>query len=350
MITNAAAADASTWALDAKGDAVETSPQKNDADQFDARSVSPNSAVVRRAIGARREEELDRMDPVGPISGFMLKWIGLNTTRRISNLCKTIGFGAFLKPVRVYPTMPANTPLQFEGKSTTVAKLAASLNPKLFTINDERTQKPSLKPTETRFEMLPSKRDANHYSLLYYVKAPDEDMPIPILGRLYDYVRPILWGSKADWEAVQIDINKQTGKPEGMVYESCNYTDKPGSYFARSSADLHLRCEVKKTGEGTWEHTLIQKNGSQVVSEISDPFSEGRPHVAYVSWNGGFDLTSKLKTLGYGSGEKMLEPLEDPAFSELDLDTFQDQGFDLRAGWLKDRKSVALPITMTQEA
>lgn len=327
---------------------VEKSGSRQDPDGFEQTPSSPNAAAIRNAVSGRRREELEETEPAGPVSQFLLMFLGLNTTRRISNLCKSVGFGGFLKPIRVYPTISAQTELKFCGQSVLVSELAASLKPKFFTINEERTKKPSLRPTEVRYEMLPSKKMQNHYSIIYYVKAPDEDMPIPILGKLYDYVRPILWGSKADWEAIQIDINKQSGEPQSLVFESSNYTDKPASYFSRTSSDLHLRCEVKKTGDDTWEHTLIQKDGKRSTTEVPDPFSEGRPDFAFVSWNGGFDLTSRLKQMGYGKGEKLLDELEDPAFSELDLDTFQAEGFDLRAGWLADRKSVALAMPLEQ--
>ena len=175
MINGAATADAGQLNIDGGIIPSAKSSKEGSRDLFDSMPASSNGETVRRAISTRREEELDRMEPAGAVSRFMLKWLGLNTTRRISNFVKTIGGGAFLKPVRVYPTMPASTPLVFGKKTTTVSELAASFNPRLYTINDERTQKDSLKPTETRYEMLPSKRDENHYSLLYYIKAPDEE-------------------------------------------------------------------------------------------------------------------------------------------------------------------------------
>ena len=315
-----------------------------------ARTPSPTfseSGVVQHA------KDLVHADSSGPVTKMMLRVLGKNFTRRVSNLFKCMGIGSFLEAVRTYMILGPEVfvrktdgaRLQVDGQDINMAQLAARFKPKIFTINAERLNDPDLKPTDIRYEVLPPK-DSDCLSIIYYIKAEDEHMPIPIIGKLYGLVRPVLWGSKPDWEAVVVDVNRNTGEAEKLTYETCNLTANPASYYALSPRDLHLKCEVEKQNDGSWMHSLKHK-GKLKTKTVEDPFLESNNvGMAYISWNGGFELGSVCEQLGYGEGDRLLEQTEEAPLNFLSSKKYGEGGFDLKVGWANYLKNKGVKIAL----
>jgi hypothetical protein len=186
-----------------------------------------------------------------------------------------------------------------------------------------------------RYEVLPPRQGKNSYSILYYIKRPHERMPFPFIGSLLDWVRPVLWGSRAEWNAIEVDIDRDKFVPESLNYESSNYSANPLSFETTTSSDLHL--PAKATGsDKKWTVTLSQKDNRAKTREIESPFlSDTHAAFAFVNWNGDLDLVNAAKLLGYQS----LYPMEDPPLSFLDINTYRKEALDLRNAWLKRRQT-----------
>lgn len=323
------------------------------SDGYD-RGLIRRPTTMIQSITRQYQNDSKDDEAISGVSGFMLKTLGLTATRRISNLIRDIGIGEFLQAKRTYPVFDPEsriekrdgTALIISSREIRAGELAHRFRPILFTINEERLLNSALVAKEIRFEVLPPKRGSTEISILYYVKTDDEDMPIPVLGKLYDWVRPMLWGSKADWEVIQLDVDLETGKPVRLIYETSNCTSDPKSYYACKPSSLHLKCVVENK-DRAWTHTTFQKNGESKTCEVLDPFKHSdRPNVAYVAWNGSFEMCSVLRDKGYGKHEQRLWQLDDPTCSFLDIATYKKEGFDLRAGLFRDRKKgeIELPL------
>jgi hypothetical protein len=258
----------------------------------------------------------------------MSQILGRTLTRRLSNLVSCFGLGHFFVAQRDYPILQPHD------------ELALKFQPRLLTINEKQMGDSSLKPNQLRYEILPAAQDKDTYSIIYYVGLPSEELPIPILGKLYNLIRPVLYGSKQDWEAIQVDIDKNTGEPVGLSYETSNYSNTPMSYNLTNSVDLHLLTKVSKMPDGSWRHTVKQKNGSIQSTQVDNPFKD-TTHAALclVAWNGSLDITERVAQ----NSHLKQYPLDDSKLQFLDIDTYQNEGFDLRATWVEKQLSLVLP-------
>ncbi|MEI6805626.1 MAG: hypothetical protein WCK49_03855 [Myxococcaceae bacterium] len=263
--------------------------------------------------------------PQGPnlIVYGMSQVLGQMLTRRFSNLLSCAGLGQFLPAQREYSVLQPWD------------ELATRFQPKIFTISENQSKDPGLKPNQLRYEILPPQKDSNCYSIIYFLGLPTEKLPVPILGTLYDCVRPVLFGSKHDWEAIQIDIDRDTMEPVGMSFETCNYSNAPDTYDLISRKDLHLFTKISKTPNGTWKREIQQKNGTIQTTEVQNPFRDStHANMAVVSWNTSLDLCDQVAQ----NSNLKLYPVDMPDTQFMDMDTYRKEGIDLRAAWLEKRR------------
>jgi hypothetical protein len=270
--------------------------------------------------------------------------------RQISNFFSYLGFGVLFDAHRNYVVLPANCviknsqglPLQIEGKEQTAQSLAEEFKPSFTTISPIQAIDKEIQMQEIRYEILPPVERQSHYTIIYYVRRPNESFPIPILGKLYEWVRPILYGTKQDWEPIQIDVNRDTGEPEAVVYETSNYTGDASTFDILSPRNLHLCTKITKQKKGGWNHVVYQKDGNLRSSEISNPFRGHQLEIAFVSWNGLYDVRELVEKRGYKASDHLsdssLYELPVVALFFLDIDTYCDNGIDLRASWIESRK------------
>ncbi len=290
-----------------------------------ALQTSPSMPVDSFTNACHQYLEDHEHRPQGPgcIVFGMSQFLGQTLTRRLSNLVSCVGLRQFFPAQRDYPVLGA------------CDELAMRFAPKLFTIDSKQSQDPALKPSQLRYEILPHQEDKDYLSIVYFVGLPTEKMPIPVLGKLYDWVRPVLFGSKQDWEAIQIDVDRKTGEPIGISYETSNYSNSPESYDLVSRKELHLFAKVSKMPNGTWVHTVQQKNGKIQTCEVPNPFREGpRPSLAIVSWNTSLDICDRVAK----NSELKLYALEELKPQFMDMDMYRAEGMDLRATWLMQRR------------
>lgn len=268
--------------------------------------------------------------PEGPsmfVYGMSLL-LGQKTTRRLSNLISCTGLPQFYPARREYPIL---------GPSD---EMAARFQPKLSTMSEA-----IIKPRQIRYEILPKAEDKNYCSIIYYVGMETENLPIPVIGKLYDLARPVLFGAKHDWEAIQVDIDEKTQEPIGLSFETSNYSNSPESFDLVGSKDMHLFTRVEKKPDGTWEYTVQQKNGKIQKSTVSNPFKDGdQVNLSFVCWNGSFDLCDRVSQ----NSELKLYPFESPKPEFLDIDTYRQEGIDLRMDWLMKRKIGKFNLPMPQ--
>lgn len=299
--------------------------------------VTPQESLLPLAVKQPLDEfnnafrqclEDHRRQPEGPgvfVYG-MSQILGQTFTRRLSNLISCLGLGHFYPAQRNYPVLSSSD------------ELAQKFQPRLSTMNEQQ-----IKPTQLRYEILPTHKDKNSYSIVYYVGFPAEELPVPILGKLYNLIRPILYGSGQDWEAIRVDIDKNTEEPIGLSYETSNYANKPDSYYSARQEDLHLLTKVTKMPDGTWMHMISQKNGSVQTSPVENPFKDST-HAALclVAWNGSLDIGERVAR----NSNLTQYALDDSQLQFLDIDTYQNEGFDLRATWLNKQMNLVLPARL----
>ncbi len=258
---------------------------------------------------------------------FVALVLGHTLTRRISNLLSCVGLSGFYDAQRDYPILPSS-PERLE--------LAKKYAPILSSISESQAKCAQTNRSEVRYELIPPGDECKYYSLIYYLGFPTERMPISLLDRLYEWVRPVLYGSKKDWEAIQIDLDPKSMEPVAVSFETSNHLNDPASYNTLRSEDLHLKCRISKSENGLWKKVVTQQNDRTNEFEVSNPFVSGGMHPCFtiVSWNGSLELSSEIsdkpnmKTYRISTSEVRF----------LDLETFQNEGIDLRVGWLKDRK------------
>lgn len=258
----------------------------------------------------------------------MSQILGQTFTRRFSNLVSCLGFGQFFPAQRDYPVLPP------------CDEIALRFQPRLFTTNTNQIQDAEIQPNQLRYEILPTQQDKDYYSIVYYIGAPTEKLSSSILSKLYELVRPILYGSKSDWEAVQVDIHKNTQEPIGLSFETCNYSNLPQGYYLMRQEDLHLPAKISRMPDGTWVYSVQQKNKTVQRTEIAHPFKEGtHADLCIVSWNSSLDICDRVAE----KSELKVYPLENLTPQFMDIDTYQAEGIDLRATWLEKRLNLMLP-------
>lgn len=296
--------------------------------------------------------DAEQTPPAATVTRFFARILGDNFVRRVSNFFRLFNSRELYCARREYPVLPQTAQLRKsngslaleDGQAVTAKAIAERYKPATYTINKERIDDPGLTPDDMRYEVLPPKDGSSFYSIIYYIKSEDENMPLPVIGKIYDWLRPILWGSKADWEALQIDIDRDSLTPVGSTFETCLYNGNPKSYYTNVANKLHVRVDVKKLSNGAWEHIVYRRNGTKTTSSINDPFQDST-HVklAYVSWNGNFDIVESLQKRQYCltttvDHEQNMWITAQPGLEFLDIRTYRDQGFDLRSQWLRARK------------
>jgi hypothetical protein len=158
----------------------------------------------------------------------------------------------------------------------------------------------------------------------------------------------VLFGSRQDWEAIVIDINRNNAEPESMSFEVSNYTSDKSSFHLLNTNSFHLRVKMSKQDEKTWSHQVFQKNGDNKSSAVRDPFAQtSHPSLAFVLWNGSLDVEEMVKRRGYGvPGHHPTYELPDAPLSFLDIDTYCSEGIDLRAAWIDLRKQGQCVLRM----
>lgn len=253
----------------------------------------------------------------------MSQLLGQTFTRRLSNLFSCLGCHQFYPAQRNYPVLtPCDT-------------MVERFHPNLFTIDAKQSQDSGLRPNQLRYEILPPQEDKKYFSIVYFMGFPTERLPVPVLGKLYDLVRPVLFGNKHDWEAIQVDVDENTLEPIGISFETANYANSQDTYGMISRKDLHLFAKISKMPDGTWKYTVQQKNGKIQTSEVQNPFRDSEhANLAIVAWNSSLDLCDRVA----GNSELKLYKVETPKSEFMDMDTYRKEGIDLRMTWLSQRR------------
>lgn len=328
----------------------------NEADLFEPASAEKNKASQEASHFKDVCEQMLADHVHRPKTRIFLqvvaRMLGLTVARCISNVISFFTGQAWLEARRDYAILPMNArilnskgeALKIEDKTLTAQELAERFKPRLYTISEDQATDESMKAAEIRYEVLPPREGKNSYSVIYYIRREREHMPIPLIGSLLDLLRPVLWATKSEWNAIEIDIDRDNGEPESLNYESCNYTGDPMSYEITSANDLNLPAKAVLRDK-KWVHTLHQKDNRAKTHDIDNPFDKDtHPGFAFVNWNGGLDLTSATRLAGYQleaavTGKTRLYPMQDLSLKFLDIDTYRKEAIDLRNGWLKRRQT-----------
>lgn len=279
---------------------------------------------------------------------------GKKMVRCMANLVSSISGGRLFDAHRAYGVLPPQTllttkegmPLVRLGKQIIAADLAECYRPKLWSISEEQAQSTSLAPSQMRYEVLPPKDGKNEYTVIYYIKREQELALIPVLSWMYQKVKPFLFASKSEWNAVQVDIDRNTALPKQISFESSNYTADPQSFESMAYQDMNLVVTIEKR-ESKWVHTLYQKNQKAKAQDVAEPFaSDNRLELVFTNWHGSLDVKSMCEAKGYQSGPKRLMALQDAPMSFLDIDTYRTEAMDLREVWLERRKASQCQVLM----
>lgn len=299
--------------------------------------MSPDTQALLHTQDVKSQcEEDNGVQKNSSISRFSARLLGEKNMRRLSNILACFGMNPVFEARRDYPVLQPdaklktsqNKPLMIDGAPVSVEDLAKRYQPKFKTVKPDEI-------SDLRYEVLPPKTGNHVYSIMYYFKRETENMPIPIIGKMYDWLRVILFTNKHDWEVVQVDVNRDTGEAEGLSYETSNYTDNPVSYDTIQTRNLHLMAKLSKQN-GKWQHTVYQKNAQSRTIEVADPFENAvGPSLVLVSWNGSLDLESEYRRRG---GTQLSDCLQQNPLSFLDIRTFRQEGMDLRVLWTQTRK------------
>lgn len=260
---------------------------------------------------------------------------GNTFTRRFSNAIACTGLRHFFPAVRSYDVLPPNAKLTSSDGSVIIMngfhlsadRLAHLLKPIVFTINSSRLNNGDLSPSTLWYEVLPpSDHQQQYYSIKYYIGCNDEDHPHSMINRLYDAVRPILWGSKRDVEALKVQFDRDSGQVHSLTFESSNYSADPKSYYASGTRTTHQLREVTNNYDGTWSYVPAQDAYPIAAEKLKNPLGEfEHPELVFVSWNGAFDLRERVQNKGHASLRT-----EQPILQFLDAYTYTREGMDLR--------------------
>lgn len=280
--------------------------------------------------------------------------LGLSVARCLSNIISFFTGSDLLGARRDYGLLPPHSvllnakdePLKLNGQDMTAKMLAERFKPHIYTISEDQATDDSVRPAEIRYEVLPpDSQGKDTYALIYYVRRESERLPIPLIGTIWELIRPLLYGTKSEWNAIEIDIDRETGTPLSIAYESSNYTSDPLSYEMTGNNDVHLPAKVVLK-DNKWTHTVNQKDGKGKSHVIENPFEKDtHPSFSFVNWDGDLDLVNAAKLLGYESQESatnkrtLLYDMKDLPLSFLDIDTYRSQALDLRNLWLKRRQT-----------
>lgn len=327
----------------------------NDEDLFEPSRAkgtpNPKASHFKDVIAQMLTDHADR-PKTRVLLQIVARMLGLTIARCLSNIILYVTGCAWLEARRDYAVLPPEAkivtatgePLKVDGAELTVQKFAERFKPKMFTISEDQAIDENMKAVEIRYEVLPPREGKNSYSIIYYVRREREHMPIPLVGVLLDLIRPLLWATKSEWNAIEIDVDRNTGEPESLNYESTNYTADPLSYEITSTNDVHLPVKVALRDK-KWTHTLYQKNNRGKSREIENPFQgDTRPSFTFVNWNGGLDLVNAAQLSGYKasaepSSKTRLYSMSDLPMRFLDIQTYRKEAIDLRNEWLKRRQT-----------
>jgi hypothetical protein len=253
----------------------------------------------------------------------------------LSNLLNACRCADIYPAHRDYAVLPPQARLKFDPG--TAEALAQRYVPSFKTLKAEHGCDASVAPKQLRYEVLPPKAGNPVYSIIYYVGMDTEKLPIPVIGKMYSWARVLLYGAQQDWEAIQVDVNAHTGRPEGLSYESSNYTGDPATFDTIQRRNLHLRTRVALARDGSWQHTIYQKNGQARSVETTDPFEGDKgPAMLVVAWNGSFDLQAVARHRGV---DKMFDFSDQPErLAFLSIKDIRATSMDLRVSWTQARK------------
>lgn len=329
----------------------------NDGDLFEAEQgvfsqKAAKASHFREVCEQMLEDHKDR-PKTRVVLQVVARLLGLTIARCLSNMILYFTGQIFLEARRDYAVLPPSavlknsegTPLLIEGKEITAQGLAERFKPNMSTISEDQSIDENYRPVEIRYEVLPPRQGKENYALVYYIRRTTEHMPIPVIGMLLDLIRPIFWSTKSEWNAIEINIDRETGEPLSINYEGSNYTGDPLSFEMTSTNDVHLPVKVV-CRKNQWNHTLHQRDGRAKAHNIENPFAVStHPNFAFVNWSGGLDLATSAKLFGYEVAESVrnrntvLYPLPDLPLAFLDIHTYREQAIDLRNAWLKRRQS-----------
>ena len=284
-------------------------------------------------------------------SNVLARMFGKVLLSRISNVFASLGLGEFYSSRRDYSVLPPSTllktqagsPLVLKDKPCTAEDLAQHFAPCFFTTNQAQSKDPNQCISQLRYEVLPPRSGKDYYAIIYYMGRESEVYPFPLVSRLLNWTRSVFWGTKRDWKTVEIDVDRNTGKANRILFESSNYTDIPESFNQTSPKDLHLYTQMAAVGD-QWTYTLTQKDGQSRQVQIEDPFKID-PHVnlSLVSWNASIDLKNRAEQRGCRDFYPMPKK---PELSFLDIQTFCQERMDLRLEWMQERKRGRCPLIL----
>ena len=250
------------------------------------------------------------------LAQILARLFGQKPMRQISNFFSNFGMGIFFDAQRDYAVLPTSCviktsqglPLKIKGQEQTAQSFAEQFKPQFLTISPIQAVDKTIQVKEMRYEILPPSQGKSHYTIIYYVRRKSESLPVPILGKLYDWIRPILYGSKEDWEPIQINVHRDTGEPEAIVYETSNYTGDGGTFDLVSPKNLHLCTKIMKQKNGSWRHSVYQKDGNVKSVDIENPFHDNQLEMIFVSWNGLYDVRQMVEKRGYQTSINIGQP------------------------------------------
>lgn len=174
---------------------------------------------------------------------------------------------------RQYNVVEPNETFLFKNQPSNIENLAKQYLPEMYILKELH----DIKPEKVYYEVIDSDRN---FSIVYRVVYPTENVPSFFINSIYSFYRAFFYGSKKDIEFTQIDINKETGTINRVLFET-------SSALPKSLLQIHISAEIIKYNEG---YSLKTKDESLFLENL--PLNDTHLQIATVTWNHLFSLPS----------------------------------------------------------
>lgn len=172
---------------------------------------------------------------------------------------------------REYDVIEPDKTVIFKDTSLKTENLATIYLPEFFFPKELQDPKPEL----VTYEIIQNK---NNFSIVYRLIYPTENVPSFYLNKIYSEFRKLYYGSEKDIEFVQIDINKETGIIDRILFET-------SSVSYNSLLQKHIPVEIINE-----EDKYSLKLGEEKRYFNNIPLNETHLQLVVISWNHLFNL------------------------------------------------------------
>lgn len=232
---------------------------------------------------------------------------------------------------RWYPVLKPDVPAAV-GSASEARELAEQYVPEFSATHTERVDEFQYRLGRVFAEVWGATPETQgEISVVYAVCAANERHPVAWQRRLYDAVRPSLYGSLQDVEAIVVGVDAKTLEPKRLTFEAPR---DPADYQAYGFGKLHRRTEYVREGESWFRAGTIE--------EVPNPFDgpDGRPRITCTTWNCSLNSTADLEAAGFvasetpGAERVIYDVGIQPQFTWLTPEAYQEMNMSLRVGML----------------